>query len=179
LAQSFGQRSTSEVTRSGERRFTGPAKKPITELERTMQHLREVMITPVATIGLDETLERIRAIFLAKRFHHLVVVHRGRVVGVISDRDLLKNISPFIGKPMMERSQDLNTLQKRAHQIMTRALIVAFEETPIEEAAAIMVSERISCLPIVDERMRLRGIVTRDDLLRYCSYCLPPKREAA
>jgi acetoin utilization protein AcuB len=133
--------------------------------------LSRIMTKRVVTVKMDDTLQRIRAVFLAQKFHHLIVVDDGRVVGVISDRDLLKNISPFIGQPMMERSQDVNTLSKRAHQIMSRAPVVAREDTPVIEAATLVLRERVSCLPVVDDRMRIRGIVTWRDLLRACCPC--------
>ncbi|HRQ75606.1 MAG TPA: CBS domain-containing protein [Phycisphaerales bacterium] len=132
--------------------------------------VRDVMTPDVVTVSLDDTLESIRAIFLASRFHHLIVVEGGHVVGVISDRDLLKTISPFIGNPLMERSQDRNTLQRRAHQVMSRRPVVVHEDTDLSEAAATLLRERVSCLPVVDEEMQPRGIVTWRDLLQFSTF---------
>ena len=45
----------------------------------------------------DDRVIRVRELFNEYRFHHLLVIDDRRLVGVISDRDLLKNLSPFIG----------------------------------------------------------------------------------
>lgn len=130
--------------------------------------VRDLMTRDVVTIRLDETVGRIREIFEQSPFHHLIVVHDGRVEGVVSDRDLLKNISPFIGKTLMEREQDTNTLKRRAHQIMSRQAVLAYETMPAREAAVILLSERVTCLPVVNEKGHLVGIVSWRDLLPHC-----------
>ncbi len=78
-----------------------------------------IMSPKIVTVEMDETLERIREIFEQHRFHHLLVISGHRLMGVISDRDLLKSISPFVDT-LSETSRDSATLQKRAHQIMSR-----------------------------------------------------------
>lgn len=128
----------------------------------------DLMTREVVTIRLDETLGRIREIFEQFPFHHLVVVHHGKVEGVVSDRDLLKNISPFIGRTMMEREQDTNTLKRRAHQIMSRKPVLALDTMTAREAAALLLTEQVTCLPVVNEKGRLVGIVSWRDLLPHC-----------
>lgn len=130
--------------------------------------VRDLMTRDVVTIRLDETVGRIREIFERVPFHHLIVVYEGRVEGVVSDRDLLKNISPFIGKTLMEREQDTNTLKRRAHQIMRRQPVLALETMTAREAAALLLTERVTCLPVVNEKGRLVGIVSWRDLLPHC-----------
>ena len=77
---------------------------------------------------MDDSVEYIRDLFEANKYHHLVVRgDQGECAGVISDRDLLKNISPFLGKPG-ERTADLSCLKRRAHQIMTRQLVAGSPE---------------------------------------------------
>lgn len=125
----------------------------------------EIMSTQIVTVGMDDTLHKVAALFEAHRFHHLLVVDGGRVVGILSDRDLLKNISPFVGK-LSEREQDVATLKKRVHQIMVRNLITVPETASLTQAADAMLSRRVSCLPVLDERGYAVGIVTIHDLLR-------------
>ncbi len=128
----------------------------------------EIMTRSVVTVHMDDPLKRIRDIFDESRFHHLVVTEQGMIVGVISDRDLLKHLSPFVGNAWMEREQDTNTFKRKAHQIMTRAPVLAREDMPVEEAAQILLDKRVSCLPVVTPDRRLCGIVTWRDLLPYC-----------
>ncbi|MBX3374197.1 MAG: CBS domain-containing protein [Phycisphaeraceae bacterium] len=126
-----------------------------------------IMTRHTITVGLDDTLEHIRGIFQKAKFHHVIVLDQGRIAGVISDRDLLKNLSPFIGQRLMERVQDVNTLRRRAHQVMTRSPVTVPGSARVQIAAALMLRERVSCLPVVDASGRLIGIVTSRDLLRH------------
>jgi acetoin utilization protein AcuB len=126
----------------------------------------EVMKADLITVGQDETVGAISDLFERRRFHHLLVTDQGVLIGVISDRDLLRNVSPFVGSVFAERPQDLALLNRRAHQIMSRRPITASPGMGVEEAARRMLHHTISCLPVVDEGRRPVGIVTTKDLLR-------------
>ncbi len=128
--------------------------------------VRKLMSTRVQTISCDATLREVQEIFTHSRFHHLVVTDADRPVGVISDRDLFRHISPFVGNRVMERPQDQRTLDRHVHQIMTRELIVIDTESTITEAFHLMHSRDVSCLPVMDPRNRLVGILTWKDLAR-------------
>lgn len=128
-------------------------------------NVQSIMSRQVVTVDMDDSLEHMKGLFETHRFHHLLVLHERKVVGVISDRDVLRHISPFIGK-RIERPQDLETLKRRAHQLMTRALISVAEDCPIRDATQIMLDHSVSCLPVLDEKGHPRGIITWRDLLR-------------
>lgn len=125
-----------------------------------------IMSRGAVTIAPDDSLHVVSRLFEERRFHHLVVVDRGKAIGVISHRDLLKHISPFVGT-MSEKSRDVWTLDKRVHQVMTRTIVWADPETSITDAALLMAANRISCLPILDAKGRPVGIVTTLDILRW------------
>jgi acetoin utilization protein AcuB len=125
-----------------------------------------IMSRPVVTVSMDDTLERVRHLFEEERFHHVVVVEDGAVVGVVSDRDLLRNISPFAGR-FAERAQDAASLQRKVHQVMTRRLVSIRPDAPISKAAEIMLLQRVSCLPVLDQAGACVGIVTLRDILRW------------
>jgi acetoin utilization protein AcuB len=143
-----------------------------------MLTLAEIMTRRVVTVQMDETLAGVRSIFDRNRFHHVLVVRDEKLAGVISDRDLLKNISPFVGSELMERSQDANTLQRRVHQVMTRNPVVGKPEMTVSEATKLVLDRNVSCLPVVDDTMRPRGIVTWRDLLMHGHFCKPVKKES-
>lgn len=130
-----------------------------------MNTLANIMTARVVTVNLDDTVDHIRDLFGRHGFHHLLVVDNGHAVGLISDRDLLKNLSPFIGK-LSERQQDAFCLRRRAHQVMTRSLIWAPPDTSIIDAVTLLLAHDISCLPVLDEHHHVMGIVTWRDLLR-------------
>ena len=126
----------------------------------------DLMTNRIVTARMDDTLETAQMIFNQRTFHHLVVLEHGEPVGVISDRDLLQNLSPFLGNRMMERAQDKRTLDKRVHQIMSRQLITIAPDATAEQAVEEMSEHHVSCLPVVDEQDRLVGIITWKDLAR-------------
>ena len=72
------------------------------------------MTKKVVTVEMDDSLRLVKEIFDNVSFHHLLVVDGGKLYGVISDRDLLKNLSPNIGT-VAETSRDLAALNKKAH----------------------------------------------------------------
>ena len=128
--------------------------------------VEELMTRKVRTIRMDATLREVRSIFRRRKFHHIVVTANDAPVGVISDRDLLQNLSPFLGNRMRERAQDKHTLDKRVHQIMSRQLITICPDATAEKAVEEMSEHGVSCLPVVDEQDRLVGIITWKDLAR-------------
>jgi acetoin utilization protein AcuB len=124
----------------------------------------QIMARDIIAIAMDDDVGRVRELFEEHRFHHLLVIEQGRLMGVISDRDLLRNLSPFIGR-RSERNQDVETLDRRVHQIMTRKPVTIPPEMKVEDAARLMLKSRVSCLPVVTEKRHAVGIVTSRDLL--------------
>lgn len=127
--------------------------------------VREMMTARVHTLEPDDFLYRAVRLFERERFHHVVILERGKILGVISDRDILKALSPFLGQPMMERPQDHATPRRRIHQIMTRKPVTIHVDQSTAEAARKMLDERVSCLPVVDDEGTLAGILTIRDLI--------------
>lgn len=133
-----------------------------------------IMSKKIVTIAPDDSLQVVRRLFDEHSFHHLIVAEGGKAMGVISHRDLLKNLSPFVGT-LSEKSRDTWTLDKRVHQVMSRSIVWADKDTPITEAALLMAANRISCLPILDQKGRPVGIVTTFDVLRWIAEILQPE----
>ena len=99
------------------------------------------------------------------RFYTNFLDEKDEVAGVISDRDVLKALSPYLDT-ISEQERDLATLTRKAHQIMTRQLVTASPEDTIEDAAGLLLKNRISCLPIITDDRVLAGIVTWKDILK-------------
>jgi acetoin utilization protein AcuB len=133
-------------------------------------NIESIMTRGLVTVDLDETVQAVRDKFAFHRFHHLLVLERGTLVGLITDRDLLANLSPFVGKPT-ERSQDHFLLERRAHQIMNRGVIAVSPDTPIKLALGRMLLEGGSCVVVCDAARVPTGIVTWHDMLRYLMEC--------
>jgi acetoin utilization protein AcuB len=127
--------------------------------------IADIMHPGVLSVTPDTSLRTVRDLFDQHGYHHLLVVEGGRLLGILSDRDLLRNISPFIGRALGERQQDLATLERRAHQIMTRKLVTVTPSTELGDAVRTMLDARVHCLPVVNERGSPVGIVSGVDLL--------------
>ena len=127
--------------------------------------IEKLMSKPIVTVELDDTLKVVKHIFENAKFHHLLVVENDKLYGVISDRDLLKAISPHIGTPN-ETPHDTVTLNKRVHQIMTRKPITLPPTADVYAAIQIFNQHSISCIPIVDNTGRPVGIISWRDILR-------------
>jgi acetoin utilization protein AcuB len=123
------------------------------------------MSAPVVTVEMDDSLRTVKEIFDNSRFHHLLVVESGKLFGVISDRDLLKAISPNIGTAA-EVNRDLATLKKKVHQIVSRNPVTLGRNAEIQEAIEIFNSHSISCIPVVDAELKPVGIVSWRDILK-------------
>ncbi|MGY3941858.1 CBS domain-containing protein [Aeromonas tecta] len=126
--------------------------------------IKEIMTTRIATVSMDDRLNVIKEIFEQAHFRHLLVIEEEALVGVISDRDLLRALSPYLDTDA-EMNRDTETLNRRAHQIMSRQLVTISPELSLQEAASMMLARHVSCLPVL-ENGALVGIVSWTDLLR-------------
>lgn len=126
--------------------------------------VKHYMAKKVVTVAPDATVRELRDFFNNLQIHHIVVVEDGKVRGVLSDRDVLKCLSPYVGTPS-ESERDTYTLTKKAHQIMSRHVISVAPDAPVRAAATLMLEKSISCLPVIDAAGRLAGILSWRDIL--------------
>jgi acetoin utilization protein AcuB len=128
--------------------------------------VRTIMTTRVVSVEMDDRLDVVKQIFDSLKFHHLLVVDdRKKLTGIVSDRDLLKALSPHIGSAA-ETARDAATLSRRVHQIMSRKLITLHPQDSIAEAVRLFLENQISCIPIVDDGFKPVGIVSWRDVLK-------------
>ena len=125
----------------------------------------DIMSKNIVSVEMDDSLKMVKEIFDNTKFHHLLVVENNVLVGVISDRDLFKALSPNIGT-VAESTNDAATLNKKAHQIMTRSPIALGATTHINELIRCFEKNTISCIPIVDKEDMPVGIISWRDLLK-------------
>ncbi len=128
--------------------------------------VKDIMTKKVLTVDMDRSLSEVRRVFERAPFHHLVVIEEGKLVGLVSDRDVFREISPFAGTPT-ERSCDAFTLRKHVHQIMTRAPMTCAPTVGAAEACRQMLDKKVSCLPVINERGACVGIVTIRDVAHW------------
>lgn len=125
-----------------------------------------IMTRHAVSVSMDDNLGKIHNIFATMQFHHLLVTGDDHtLVGIISDRDLLRAISPYVGEDFA-CAKDLVRLNRKAHQIMSRHPIVVSSGTPVRYAVEVLVGNDLPCLPVVNTWGAAIGIVSWKDILR-------------
>ena len=116
-----------------------------------------VTLSPEASVGEALTLCRER------RIRHIPILEEGRLVGIVSDRDL-RDASPALGDA--ERASTLQEI--RLGDVMTQEVSTADPQDPIENVAQEMYELKIGSLPVVaeEDEEKLLGIVTSSDVMR-------------
>jgi len=116
----------------------------------------DVMTGKVVTLSPHHSFNDAANLMNDRYFRHCVVVDGQRkIIGVISDRDILRALA-----------RNPNSRSKSLDQIMTTNPITVKRNTPIIEAVSKILFKRINCLPVVEDDDTVCGIVTSTDLLK-------------
>ena len=128
--------------------------------------VRDRMSSPVVTVTPDRPFQDALKLMRDHRCRRLPVVNkRGKLVGIVSERDLLYvSPSPATSLSIWEITYLLSKIQVR--KIMTKEVITTTPDTPIEDAAHSMADNKIGGLPVVDERNRVVGVITETDIFK-------------
>lgn len=122
------------------------------------------MKTRVVTVGAGDRLSTVEDIMTLGGVRHMPVVSQGRLVGVVSERDLLRaSISNLEVTEKDDRRVFLHAIEIAA--VMSAPAVVVTPSASLTEAAELMADHKIGCLPVVDDASELVGIVTETDLL--------------
>src|SRR5215212_6846057 len=121
--------------------------------------VKDSMAREIVTLSPDETAATALALCRERRIRHLPVLTEGRLVGVVSDRDL-RSSTPALGDPA--RAAALQEVL--VEDVMAREVVSAHPDDPIEQAANTMRERRIGCLPVVEDG-ELVGIITTSDVM--------------
>lgn len=128
--------------------------------------VKDIMTGEVKTVTLDHTIYDVKMIFDNTDIHHVVVVEEGEIYGILSDRDILKCISPY-QNTVAETERDLFPLKKKVHQVMTRNPVTVLASSSVKDAAKLILDNKLSCLPVIDENNKLTGMLSWKDILRH------------
>ena len=126
--------------------------------------MREIMNSPVVTVKHDDQVDAAFDLMQEHKFKHLPVIDAdGRIVGVLSDRDI-RNIA-FACEARPKGTSDYIFAQTEVHEIMTKNIVTAASDASMQEALEKMTARSIGCLPIVEDE-RVVGILSATDFLR-------------
>ncbi|MDJ0866200.1 MAG: CBS domain-containing protein [Myxococcota bacterium] len=139
------------------------ARTPSDPLDAGGTQVRNVMQVKVVTISVTERLSTVEDIMTLGRLRHMPVVHGGRLVGVVSQRDLLRaSLSELGTTETVERRAFLHAIE--IAQVMSQPAISIEADASVSSAAQLMAQNRIGCLPVVEDE-RLVGMLTETDVL--------------
>lgn len=129
--------------------------------------VRNIMMGSPVTLRPEDTLDLANDVISLGRIRHIPIVEDGKLVGVVSARDLIgPAASQIFGVKQKTKSALLKTVLIK--EIMKKRLITVEPETDIKEAAHLMADHKVGCLPVLKEGS-LVGLVTTTDVLRYMS----------
>lgn len=144
--------------------------------------VNEWMASPVATIKPRDSVLVARERMERRRINQLPVVVRGKLVGIVTDRDLRDAFPSVLSIPGRRRGRRRRPVAELrdvpVDEVMTRNVLTLSPERTILDAARVMRRERVGALPIVD-RGKLVGILTRSDLLEACAGLVEEIRKLA
>lgn len=122
----------------------------------------QVMTSPVVILTPEANIAEALRQFQKNAFRHIpVVTTAGRLVGIISDRDILRYLA---GLSESYQQQVPHTSDARVEQLMTPQVLTASVDTDVRHIARLFVEQHIGAMPIVKEG-KLKGIITRSDVL--------------
>ncbi len=130
---------------------------------RPSDPVNRIMSEPAVSIDLGAPAAEVMRLFAVHPFHHLPVVDREKVVGMLSSADVLKleAFLPKRGKPSAE------FVNQHLHigQLMRRPPITVAGTQPVEQATRLMAQHGIHALPVTDSNDKLVGIITTTDII--------------
>lgn len=127
--------------------------------------VREAMTPSPVTVTPRTSVSEARRLLHRHRVRHLPVVEGDRLVGILSDRDVMITDRQLAESLAALQSDLVDGRYRQIHSVMRRALFTVTPDTPVPAAARTLADRRIGALPVV-ERGRLVGILTATDCLR-------------
>jgi predicted transcriptional regulator len=127
--------------------------------------VREIMMGSPVTLKPDETLDLANDVISLGRIRHIPIIEDGRLVGVLSERDMMGAATTTIfGLKRKSKSALLKSVLIK--DVMKKKVVTVKPDTPIKDAAHLMKEKKIGCVPVVNDGS-LVGLVTTTDILRY------------
>ncbi len=135
---------------------------------RQVLRVKEIMSTPVQIVAPSDSLDVVSRLFSSKKVRHAPVCDgKGKLCGIASERDLLRKMIADRPDPFIEAAPAI------VRDFMKHTVLTASPEAEIRFAARVMFNEKIGCLPVVNEKGSVVGIVTRSDILKTVMNVVP------
>ena len=138
---------------------------------RSVRLVEDIMSHDIKTLTLDDTVEGCLKFMKDYKVRHVPIIdiptekeEKPYFVGVVSQRDVFRQISPYVGK-IGEEETDLKAMRQTLGQIVTRNPKSVSPQTPIPDMITFMVEDRIDMVPVLDDGDMV-GMVTSADIVK-------------
>jgi CBS domain-containing membrane protein len=125
----------------------------------------DIMTREVVTLFEEDNLVGVEEGMRRYKFRHLPVADDGRLVGLITHRDLLSFAASALEPSAARKTEHLNQ-GVFVRDVMRRDLITVREDTTLVEAGKLLWDHKLGCLPVTAENRKLVGIVTEADFVK-------------
>jgi CBS domain-containing protein len=127
--------------------------------------VQDIMTRNPHTLEADDVLDLADDLMRMARVRHIPILDRGKLVGIVSQRDLFFSaLDKILGIQQREQKDLMKTI--RAREVMSHPVITISADASVKEAARLMGENKIGCLPVVKDE-KFVGLVTETDILRY------------
>ena len=127
--------------------------------------VREIMMGSPVCLKPEDTLDLANDIISLGRIRHIPIIDHGRLVGILSERDLIGATATHIfGLKQKNKSALLKSFAIK--DVMKKRVITVGPDTEIKDAVSIMQKKKIGCVPVLTDGAVI-GLVTTTDILRY------------
>ncbi|HXK18627.1 MAG TPA: CBS domain-containing protein [Polyangiaceae bacterium] len=124
----------------------------------------DIMSRDLVTLHETQNLRFLPEVMKLFRFRHMPVVDDDRLVGLVTERDVLR-VSASSLLPAAHEQTDLLARTFVVRDMMTRDVVSVHPDTPLAEVARLMRREKLGCLPVVEGENTLVGIITEADFV--------------
>ena len=127
--------------------------------------VREIMMGSPVMLKPEDTLDLANDVISLGRIRHIPIVDGSRLVGIVTERDLIGAAATQIfGLKHKSKSALLKSVMIK--EVMKKRVITAAPDTPIKDIAHLMADKKIGCVPVIGDGIVV-GLVTTTDILRY------------
>jgi CBS domain-containing protein len=135
-------------------------------LIKRKKKIKEVMNEEIHTVSPGDRVVHARRILLDNDIARIPVVNEGKVVGIVSDREIAFAFAK-VKKSFSLGQQHYRIRELLVKDVMKKNVVTLPGNATIKDAADLMIKKDIGCIPIVDNKDKIMGMLTRTDLLKH------------
>ena len=124
---------------------------------------KDVMTKLALTVSRQLSLRELEHLFETYDFNGFPVVEDHRLIGIVTKFDFLKN---FVFTPSTVFPHYDALMKRTVEEIMVKKVCTVHSTTPLTRVLQLMVESRDKSLPVIDEKNRLVGVISRGDIVR-------------